>query len=107
MATETEQIVSLCQRVSTLEAIYPNMADDIKEIKMTMKDFIKEIKDNYATKEELKQVDLKATNADIKAVSAVSRSSKFINRTLRRIIWFLGTGLVTCVWFIIKLMENG
>lgn len=44
------------ERVASLETNIPNIMKEIGEIKKTMTDFIKEIRDNYATKKELNEV---------------------------------------------------
>lgn len=44
------------ERTATLEANYYTVMEEIRDIKKTLSDFIKEIKDNYATKKELEAV---------------------------------------------------
>ena len=50
------------ERVASLETNVPNIMQEIREIKKTMTDFIKEIRDNYATKKELNEVKDKICN---------------------------------------------
>ena len=53
---------NMWERVASLETNIPNIMQDIKDIKKTMTDFIKEIRDNYATKKELNEVKEKICN---------------------------------------------
>lgn len=85
------------ERVTFLEANYVNFMKELKEIKNTMNDFIKEIKINYATKQELNEVKDKICQDEeesiTKEVAGGNNRTAIIIVVVQWIIW-MGIALI-------------
>lgn len=70
------------ERVASLETNVPNIMQEIRDVKKTLNDFIKEIRDNYATKKELNDVKKHMVNGDDNDVA-----KEIADSNNRRLIW--------------------